>query len=424
MNRFNCVVIVMVSLLLPSLAPAQQQQWYKGNLHTHSLWSDGDDFPEMIALWYRDNGYHFLALSDHNVLSEGERWMPLRKVRERGGELPMQKYRTRLPDVVQTRTSDQGEEVRLQPLDVIRKVAEKPGEFIMIQSEEISARWSAEPSSADPSAKPKGGPVHMNATNIAEVVKPINGTNAREVIAANLRQVQEQAARLNRPIVPHLNHPNFGWGVSAEDLAAVVEEKYFEIYNGHPGVNQLGDAEHPSLEKLWDIANTIRIAQLDAEPLMGLGTDDSHHYHVPGMKRSTSGRGWVMVRAKELTPDAITIAIRDGHFYASSGVTLKDVSYDEPSRTLRVEIQPDEDATFTTQFIGTPKNFADGGRTPLDSDKVGIAFKTQQGSTAEYTLSGDELYVRALITSSKPPVNPSYEGQMQQAWTQPIGWKD
>ena len=26
-------------------------RWWKGNLHTHSLWSDGDDYPEMIAGW-------------------------------------------------------------------------------------------------------------------------------------------------------------------------------------------------------------------------------------------------------------------------------------------------------------------------------------------------------------------------------------
>ena len=42
--------------------------WFKGNLHTHSLWSDGDDYPEMIADWYKRSGYHFLAISDHNVL--------------------------------------------------------------------------------------------------------------------------------------------------------------------------------------------------------------------------------------------------------------------------------------------------------------------------------------------------------------------
>ena len=36
-------------------------RYYKGNIHTHSLWSDGNDFPEMIAEWYRTHGYNFLA---------------------------------------------------------------------------------------------------------------------------------------------------------------------------------------------------------------------------------------------------------------------------------------------------------------------------------------------------------------------------
>src|ERR1043166_5200922 len=49
--------------------------YWKGNLHTHSFWSDGDDFPEMIADWYKRHGYNFLTLSDHNTLSDGERWI-------------------------------------------------------------------------------------------------------------------------------------------------------------------------------------------------------------------------------------------------------------------------------------------------------------------------------------------------------------
>nr|MBA3762074.1 hypothetical protein [Chthoniobacterales bacterium] len=31
-------------------------RWWKGNLHTHSLWSDGDDYPEMIVEWYKGHG--------------------------------------------------------------------------------------------------------------------------------------------------------------------------------------------------------------------------------------------------------------------------------------------------------------------------------------------------------------------------------
>ena len=69
---------------------AGQGRWFKGNLHTHSLWSDGDDFPEMIADWYKRKGYHFLALSDHNVLSEGQRWVEVEK-----RDVALKKYRAR-----------------------------------------------------------------------------------------------------------------------------------------------------------------------------------------------------------------------------------------------------------------------------------------------------------------------------------------
>ena len=55
--------------------PNDDLQWFKGNLHTHTLWSDGNDFPEMAAKWYVDHGYNFLALTDHNILSEGEKWV-------------------------------------------------------------------------------------------------------------------------------------------------------------------------------------------------------------------------------------------------------------------------------------------------------------------------------------------------------------
>ncbi len=45
----------------------QEPAWYQGNTHTHSFWSDGDDFPEMVADWYKRNGYHFLVLDSDEV---------------------------------------------------------------------------------------------------------------------------------------------------------------------------------------------------------------------------------------------------------------------------------------------------------------------------------------------------------------------
>ena len=49
---------------------ALQGHWFKGNLHTHSTASDGLLTPEEVIDWYRSRGYHFLALTDHRVLSE------------------------------------------------------------------------------------------------------------------------------------------------------------------------------------------------------------------------------------------------------------------------------------------------------------------------------------------------------------------
>ena len=49
----------------------------------------------MIADWYESRDYNFLALTDHNVLSEGQRWMPANEVQRRGGEDVLEKYRRR-----------------------------------------------------------------------------------------------------------------------------------------------------------------------------------------------------------------------------------------------------------------------------------------------------------------------------------------
>ena len=59
----------------PSPLTTSPPHYWKGNLHTHTLWSDGDDFPEMVVDWYKQHGYQFLALTEHNVIAEGEKWV-------------------------------------------------------------------------------------------------------------------------------------------------------------------------------------------------------------------------------------------------------------------------------------------------------------------------------------------------------------
>ncbi|MBQ3748125.1 MAG: hypothetical protein II863_12040, partial [Kiritimatiellae bacterium] len=46
------------------------KRWYKGNLHCHTYWSDGAAFPDQAVREYRDAGYDFCAVTDHNRMGE------------------------------------------------------------------------------------------------------------------------------------------------------------------------------------------------------------------------------------------------------------------------------------------------------------------------------------------------------------------
>ena len=268
--------------------------------------------------------------------------MKLTAIESRNGKTALPKYLARFgKDWVETRGNrgDGSFEVRLKPLSEFRTLVESAGEFLMLQSEEITDKGA-----------------HINATNIAEVIEPQGGESVRETIQNNLRAIDEQSKRLGRTIIPHLNHPNLGdKGISAEDLAALVQDEFFEVFNGVDQDGDLGSDRRHSLETLWDITSTLRLSELSAAPMFALATDDSHEYH--GKKRLAPGRGWIMLRAKFLSPESIVNAMKQGDFYASSGVVLKNVEFDETSKTLHIEIEPNGDAKFTTQFIGTPTKF-------------------------------------------------------------------
>ncbi|MCB1209912.1 MAG: hypothetical protein KDK97_11320 [Verrucomicrobiales bacterium] len=420
--------LAIASLALGLFAPVcrAEAQWFKGNTHTHSLWSDGNDFPEMITDWYVKHGYQFLALSDHNILSRGEKWMTEAAIEKRRitlGRKVLDKYLDRFgADWVVTRTGANGDkEVRLRTLEEIRTQFEKPGVFQMIEAEEVTASWNKVP-------------IHINAINVGEVVEPTKDlATIREVMRANLTAIAEESQRSGKPVLAHINHPNFRWALTAEDLAHVLEDHFFEVYNGHPQTWTLGDKSRPdtATERIWDIANTIRIAELKAPPLYGIGSDDSHHYHGGS---STPGRGWVMVRAEKLEPDAIIRAMQAGDFYASSGVTLDEVSFDKSKGELRVKVEARDGVKHVVEFHGTRKNYdravtrvaspvGDGSPERLQhSPTVGGVLARVEGDEAVYTLKGDELFVRATITSDAAATNPSYEGEKQMAWTQPVGW--
>lgn len=389
---------------------AEETQWWKGNLHTHSLWSDGDDYPEMIADWYKKNGYHFLGISDHNILAEGNRWIHIEK--NAGGRRAFEKYLERFgPKWVEHKTEKNIPKVRLKNFSEYQAKMSVEGKFLLMQAEELTDRF-------------QGVPIHINATNLKNYIPPQGGSSLATVIQNNVNAVIEQRKKTGQPMFPHINHPNFGWALKPTDMIQLKGEQFFEVYNGHPAVNNYGDAKHLSTVQIWDIINAYRVGIYKLPLMFGLATDDAHNYHQIAIGKSNTGRGWVMVKAPALSAPSIIEAMEKGDFYSSSGVSLSSIQTTKESFSFKISTE--KGVTYKTWFVGTRNNFKNSKdvakRNSLDPSAAGIGEILGQTDSIKpkYNFKGDELYVRAHVVSSKKKSNPYSSGEQEQAWLQPI----
>jgi len=411
------LLIAPVLALTAAAADPDAPQWYKGVTHVHSLWSDGDMSPDLIAAWYKDRGYHFVCFSDHNVLQEGDRHISIvpdtklspervEMIRERFGD-----------DWLDIQSEGENRRMRLKTHEELSVHFNEPGKYLLVQAEEITSL---------------GGAPHVNGLNLRERISGRTG-EVIELLNQYLDTVHAQREQYGVPMIAHVNHLNWSDGITTEEMLAARRLRFFEIYNGHPGVRQWGSESRgmPDNDRHWDVILALRMSREPAFILYGFATDDSHEYFEWGMKSVNPGRGWIMVRADRLEVDTLIGAIERGDFYASTGVTLDEVRSDDKS--LHVKIAAEPGVTYTTQFIGTRKGFnpdstefkSAEGETPdtasrVYSDDIGVVLHETTENPAVYTFAGDEIYVRAKVISSKPQENPVREGDSEIAWVQPV----
>lgn len=311
-------------------------RWYRGSTHAHTLNSDGDSPPADVVRWYREHGYDFVVISDHEHLTD------------------------------------------VAPLNAAHG---RPGVFLVIQGQEVTQRV------AD-STHPEGWrQAHVNGVGVTRVVMPLGqravaqGTTIAATYARNLAEITAAGG------LPQVNHPNWRWSVRPEDMTALPDSTLFEVWNAHPGVNNFGGDDGTgrialSTEALWDTLLTRGTL------LFGVASDDAHHFlprRLEDPESTGPGGGWVMLRADTLAPAAIIAALRAGNFYSSTGVVLED--YAVTAREVRLRIRPSsasDDRRYRTQFIGR------GGRI--------LAEVT--GTSPTYVLRGNEGYVRATVWDS------------------------
>lgn len=314
---------VVLATASPGGAHASELRWYRGNTHTHTLNSDGDSTPDEVVRWYREHGYQFVVLTDHNFLTS------------------------------------------VEALNALHGADEQ---FLVIRGEELTDQF-------------EGKPVHVNGLDVERVVDPQGGETLLDTLQRDVDAIRDASG------VPHVNHPNFGWALTADELRELQNDRLFEVFNGHPSVHNLGGGGSPGLEEMWDAVLS------SGKLLYGIAVDDAHVFKDPGNPDVAGpGRGWVMVRAERLGVSEILSALERGDFYASTGVELEEYAASE--QEVRVAVRQRGSSRYRIRFIGR------GGR----------LLEEVLESPAVYRIRGDEGYVRARIVESN--------GRL--AWTQPV----
>jgi len=263
---------------------------------------------------------------------------------------------------------------------------------LMIPGEEISAQIM-------------GGtvPIHINGIGISRVLEPIDAGGVLPTIQANVNAI------LGAGGIASINHPNFHWAFGHEEIKQVTGASLLEIFNAHPATNTWGGSGRPSHVEIWD-----RVLSAD-RVIFGVATDDSHQYtdFTPAM--DNPGRGWVVVRAKELSQEAIVEGLASGDFYSSTGVMLTDLELSPD--ILRVKVRTEGDKVYGVKFTGRDGAILAESVVfgplfgPSGEDTPGPPWdRGTSESEATYRPRGDEGYVRATVSAPD-----GYH-----AWTQPV----
>ena len=326
-------VVILAALLIPLLAHAE---WYRGNTHTHTINSDGNAAPDTVVRWYREHGYQFLVITDHEYLTD---------------------------------------------IEALNRLFGATERFVLIRGQEVTQR----------SENPQQPLAHVNAINTNQVIFPVGETQCAGGVCARIARASTPLAETFTANIAHIraagglaqvNHPNYKWSVKPQDLFGVPNQTLIEIWNGSSHANNLGgtdDAGNTALstEALWDVL--LSRGQI----LWGVGSDDSHDYmHLDDLASTRPGRAWVMVQAQTLSTEAIVDALHAGRFYASNGVTLENIA--ATPQELAIAIKEENEARYITRFIG----------------KNGVVLAQQPGLKPHYRFTGQEGYVRAAITDS------------------------
>lgn len=422
---------------LPNAQAAQvEKKWYKGNLHMHNQWSDGEAMPEYAVHWYKSHGYQFICPSDHNIFQDDtfrlEAFGVSNTVKDPSvfkGENSFWKPISKSSGWAKLRESSVNKAIDLFGKDSIRSKMVEGRTYIRMKTfDELSGQFCEKekflmiPGYEQTGGIQDGRQVHMNFINVRKVFPYIKGSDPRETFEMTYKKGKEMYEKDHYLFMA--NHPLWRYyDFSPSDMIALPQIRFFELNNNDITAGYEDHAQGWKPEKFWDVVNAWRVAH-DQDFMFGMGSDDRHGYS------DAAAKAWSVVRAERLDTSCLINAFHEGDFYASNGLDFDTIQFD--GKTLSVRIKVKEEGQYRIFFIGTKKDYDPqcktldvkaGKKNPsrrieIYSDSIGTIFETVEGTEGSYTLKPEDLYVRAKIVKVSKEMKDDWESKPA-AWSQP-----
>ena len=251
----------------------REGQFYKANLHCHTVLSDGERTPEEIKEMYQKRGYSVVAYTDHRRYEWHEHLMDT-------AFIPLAAYEVNIDG----ETPPSGDKSRRKTYHI--------------------NLYDENPCAGQEEKRASILPEHRDAD-----IKYIN---------EYLKHMREMG------FFACYNHPY--WSMQTiEDYRDLTEVWAMEIYNHGCELDGMYGYNPQSYDEMLRTGNQ----------LFCVATDDNHNPAPPEDPFSDSFGGFTMIKARELTYPAVGEALLKGNFYASMGPEIRELFVEKDRLVVR-----------------------------------------------------------------------------------------
>lgn len=263
-------------------------RFYKANLHCHSNWSDGNLSPEELKRIYKEQGYSVLSITDHESIFDHTHMNDEDFLLIPGYEKELNSVADDWEDVITTHLC-----IYPKKKGVFDNICFDP-DFV-----HPKFRWMHTPE------------LKARVTYVGEPYKSCYGVE-------HINHFFEEAQKRDYFIT--LNHP---WWNQApmEDFLQFKGMSAMEIFNFSSSRGGMDEYDERYYDFLLRKGNRIRC----------IAADDNHNSTLLNMDHPyfDSFGGYTMIKAEELTHEAIMDALVKGNTYASGGPEIKELYYED-----------------------------------------------------------------------------------------------